>query len=148
VLKDKKGVEHGGGFEWKVAIAVRGLCVLACACMCACACRMYVSLCLYAPPPTSKQMSEAGPRFKVEFGPNGSMHPPYVGGLNYDAFRAQTFISAPRAAGDADFEMHDLKALSAWHRCCHTTSLSTQAACLITTPTSTSTPTTTGVVDT
>ena len=62
------------------------------------------------------QVDEAGPRFKVTLGPNGSMHPPYVGGLVYDCYRAQTLISAPRACGDADFEMHDLKSMSAWHR--------------------------------
>lgn len=61
-------------------------------------------------------MSEAGPRFKVALGPNGSQRPPYVGALSFDAYRAQSLISAPRATGDADFEMHDLKGLNGWHR--------------------------------
>jgi hypothetical protein len=66
------------------------------------------------------QVDEAGPRFKVALGPNGSMHPPYAGALVYDSYRAQTMISAPRAIGDADFEMHDLKSITAFHRPYHT----------------------------
>ena len=61
-----------------------------------------------------------GARFKVTLGPNGEMHPPYVGALVYDCYGAQSMISAPRDIGDADFEMHDLKSMSAWHRPCHT----------------------------
>lgn len=97
------------------------------------------------------QVDEAGPRFKVTLGPNGSMHPPYVGGLVYDCYKAQTLISAPRAEGDADFEMHDLKSMSAWHRPYHTpvSPYPSLAACLPdpppphAQPTTISTPTTT-----
>ena len=108
VLKDKKGVEHAGGFEWKIAVAV---------CSVAYCVRVHAYRCRTMQACTNfVQVDEAGPRFKVTLGPNGSMHPPYVGGLVYDCYRAQTLISAPRACGDADFEMHDLKSMSAWHR--------------------------------
>ena len=114
MLKDKKGVEHAGGFEWKMAVAVRTCSVACCVRVHAYRCGTMQACTIFV------QVDEAGPRFKVTLGPNGSMHPPYVGGLVYDCYNAQTLISAPRAEGDADFEMHDLKSMSAWHRPYHT----------------------------
>ena len=63
------------------------------------------------------QVDEAGPTLQGgPWAPTARCTRPYVGALVYDSYRAQTLISAPRACGDADFEMHDLKSMSAWHR--------------------------------
>ena len=87
--------------------------------LCACAC---IWVCHYASMHHIFVQVEdvGGARFKVTLGPNGSMQPPYVGALAYDCYGAQSMISAPRDIGDADFEMHDLKSMSAWHRPHHT----------------------------